>query len=311
MSELRWILIGFGAVLLVGIYVWGRRSDRQGAGSADGSLRVRPEPQVPPTIVRGPEAVERIDGEPQPLEPDSLAEPRFENAPMRAARGESFTVSSRSEESQRRVVAADMHRGRVEPTFSDYAAARTTDVSVDQGDEVTEELSVHDQGEAPTLSMSSTPPPRHIERRKIVALRLAAPAHGYPGMHLRQALEAESLQYGKYEVFHRLHEDGASVFSVASMVEPGTFDLERMAGLSYSGITLFAQLPGPLVGVQVLQDLIACGKRLQQALGGTLQDERGVTLTVHRIDRLRQEIVEFERGQPRERGSRSSISPAP
>jgi hypothetical protein len=39
-------------------------------------------------------------------------------------------------------------------------------------------------------------------------------------------------------------------------------------------------------------------------LGGTLQDERGVPLTVHRIERMRQEVREFER-PPAGRGAGS------
>jgi hypothetical protein len=53
-------------------------------------------------------------------------------------------------------------------------------------------------------------------------------------------------------------------------------------------------------GVQALHDLVACGKSLQETLGGTLQDDRGVPLTVHRIERLRQEVADFERSQGRE-----------
>ena len=84
------------------------------------------------------------------------------------------------------------------------------------------------------------------------------------------------------------------------MVEPGTFDLQKMATLTYPGVTLFAQLPGPVAGIEAMNQLIACGKRLQENLGGTLQDERGVPLTVHRMERMRQEIREFESGQGRE-----------
>jgi cell division protein ZipA len=82
------------------------------------------------------------------------------------------------------------------------------------------------------------------------------------------------------------------------MLEPGTFDLERMPESQYPGLTLFAQLPGPVPGMHALNELVACAKRLQQALNGTLQDERGVPLTVHRIERLRQEVREFERPPP-------------
>jgi hypothetical protein len=46
MSELRWILVVFGVVLLAGIYVWGRRGNKQSAGSEDALVRVRPEPRL-------------------------------------------------------------------------------------------------------------------------------------------------------------------------------------------------------------------------------------------------------------------------
>jgi cell division protein ZipA len=119
--------------------------------------------------------------------------------------------------------------------------------------------------------------------------------HRLDGAKLLESLQAESLEHGKYNVFHRRHDDGAHVFSVASMVEPGTFDLDTMSETQYPGITLFAQLPGPVPGMHALNELIACARRLQQGLGGTLQDERGVPLTVHRIERMRQEVREFER----------------
>ena len=82
------------------------------------------------------------------------------------------------------------------------------------------------------------------------------------------------------------------------MVEPGTFDLEKMGETLYPGVTMFTQLPGPVPGMHALNELIACARRLQAHLGGTLQDERGVPLTVHRIERMRQEVREFERPPP-------------
>lgn len=301
MSELRWILIVLGAVLLAGIYFWGRRSKGQSASAEEMRVRSRPEPQLavhepPPHVYDEPEEEE---AEPEPYRDHH---PLADVAPERPA-----------------PAAPELRRGRVEPTFSDseiVVADPPEDEPVDEAAAVTEELPVHEAPPAPaptaapTIAMSETPAPRRIERRKIIALRLAAPSDRYTGQLLRQTLEGERLEHGRYDVFHRVHADGASVFSVASMVEPGTFDLEKMPGLSYPGVTLFAQLPGPVAGVQALHDLVACGKRLQEMLGGTLQDERGVPLTVHRIDRLRQEIVDFERAPSREAAAqRSPASP--
>ena len=277
MSELRWILIGFGIVLLAAIYLWGRRSNRAVAASDDALLRVRPEPSMrsgETTLVRA------VDDVPATL-PAHEVVPPLEPPPAseHASTGETW-------------------RGRLEPTFADAP---------------TEELPVTAAAAAaaPTLSSSEAPQSqsRRVERRKILSLRLAIAPQRLEGAKLQEALLAESLQHGKYGIFHRLHADGNIVFSVASMVEPGTFELEKMGETLYPGITMFTQLPGPVPGMHALNELVACARRLQAILGGTLQDERGVPLTVHRIERMRQEVREFERppaGSGRSAGSQSA-----
>jgi cell division protein ZipA len=148
---------------------------------------------------------------------------------------------------------------------------------------------------APTLSSSDSPVPRRSDRRKILSLRLSLAPQRAEGAKLQEVLHAELLTHGRYDIFHRLHSDGQTMFSVASMVEPGTFDLEKMSETLYPGVTLFAQLPGPVPGMHALNEMVACARRLHQTLGGVLQDDRGVPLTVHRIERMRQEVREFER----------------
>lgn len=285
MNELRWILIGFGIVLLAGIYLWGRRGSGSVA-SEDAVVRVRPEP----SLHTGEDATVRnlddtVRSEPL-IEEELHARPQGQRIEHTRSDGASAEPADRSR------ALYEPRRGRVEPTLAEAAP--------------TEELPVRpDSAPAPTLSSSEAPQTRRIERRKILSLRLAATPQRFDGARLLEALEAESLQHGKYDVFHRIHEDGVSiVFSVASMVEPGTFEPEKMSGMQFPGVTLFAQLPGPTPGMHALNELIACARKLQQALGGVLQDDRGVPLTVHRIERLRQEVREFER--PHGVGSRAT-----
>jgi FtsZ-interacting cell division protein ZipA len=140
----------------------------------------------------------------------------------------------------------------------------------------------------------------------ILALRLVATVPRFSGAHLRTALEAASLQFGKYQIFHRTTESGEVVFSVASMLEPGSFDLDQMFHEQYPGIALFAQLPGALDGVSVLRELISCARKLQQTLGGVLQDDRAAPLLAPRIEQLRKEVREFEAAHPRRERSESS-----
>src|SRR5512138_1910992 len=298
MPELRWILFGFAIVLLAAIYWWGRRSNsddehRQPSLQPTGDA----EPHFSGSIEPHAAFDQEEDGDAQaPF--ISADEPDF-SRPVPANTGSyPRTITREADELDRalRTGTQDSWRGRLEPTLSDTS--------------VTAELPAEPAPEpdaTPTLSTTAdAPPPKRIERRKILALRLAAAPHRYEGSRLLETLQAESLQHGKYDVFHRLHDDGASIFSVASMVEPGTFELEKMPGAEYPGVTLFAQLPGPVPGMHALNELVACARRLQQALGGTLQDDRGVPLTVHRIERLRQEVREFERPQSGSGSNRTS-----
>lgn len=277
MSELRWILVGFGIVLLAAIYLWGRRGNRAVA-TDDPLLRARPEPMVHNaelTLIRADE-----DLSPEPLDESDAPDepPPFDQASA---------------------ALHDTWRGRLEPTFAD---APTEEMPVRPAEAAAAPV-------APTLSSSEAPQSRRVERRKILSLRLAVAPQKLEGAKLLESLLAESLQHGKYGVFHRLHADGSIVFSVASMVEPGAFELEKMGETIYPGITMFTQLPGPVPGMHALNELVACARRLQANLGGTLQDERGVPLTVHRIERMRQEVREFERppaGGGRGAGSQSA-----
>lgn len=143
----------------------------------------------------------------------------------------------------------------------------------------------------PAMEPTEAPsPPTH----KILALRLVATTPRFSGAHVRSALEAEALVFGRYQIFHRLSPDGDIVFSVASMLEPGSFDLEQMFHQQYPGLALFAQLPGPLDGMTMLGELIGCARKLQQSLGGILQDEQGTPLLAFRIEQLRREVRDFE-----------------
>jgi FtsZ-interacting cell division protein ZipA len=131
------------------------------------------------------------------------------------------------------------------------------------------------------------------ENRKIITLRLAAEPH-FEGSPLQSALEMLGLRHGKYGVFHRLTEWDESVFSVANMTEPGAFDVGGMSQARFAGLTLFALLPGPLDAVTTFTQLLTSATQLQQALGGELQDDRGVPLTAYRINRIREEVASLQ-----------------
>jgi cell division protein ZipA len=136
-------------------------------------------------------------------------------------------------------------------------------------------------------------PPSTLQ--KIVALRLvSASGERIDGARLRAALEAEGMRFGKYSIFHRQRADGRAIYSVASLLEPGSFDLDRMGEELYPGVSMFAVFPGPLDAPEAFDEMLATTRRLSERLGVVPQDERGGALNAPRALQIREELVHFQ-----------------
>lgn len=124
--------------------------------------------------------------------------------------------------------------------------------------------------------------------RKLVSLRIAAKAgERLQGRAVRLALGAEGFVHGKFSIFHKPGPDARVVVSVASLTQPGSFDLSTMDSHRYGGLGLFTVLPGHLPAQQMLDELLEAGRNLSERLGGVLQDERGAPLDAQRVASLR------------------------
>jgi cell division protein ZipA len=128
-------------------------------------------------------------------------------------------------------------------------------------------------------------------QRKVVAVRLVSPAsERFAGRQLRQALAAEGFVSGKMSIFHKPGPDGRAVLSAASLSKPGTFDPDMMDAQRFSGLNLFAVLPGPLPPAEAFDELLASARGLNDRLLGALQDERGEPLTQSRAAAIREQL---------------------
>src|SRR5258708_867627 len=107
------------------------------------------------------------------------------------------------------------------------------------------------------------------ETQRIVSVRVCAAGETrWSGLDLMIALENNGLAYGRYNVFHRKHSDGRTLFCAASLVEPGVFNLAKMPQEEFRGLTLFAVLPGPLEPLQTLDAVIETAGEVWAALRG-------------------------------------------
>jgi len=133
--------------------------------------------------------------------------------------------------------------------------------------------------------------------QKIVTLRVIARNDGaFAGDELVLSLRGIGMRHGKFGIFHQFegNDEEKIVFSAASLVEPGSFDLENIKEQKIPGISLFMVLPGPIDGAEAFDQMMAASRALSQSLGAELLDESGSTLSIQRERYLREEIIQYQ-----------------
>jgi len=304
MNELRWILLAAGVILIAALYLWGMRSRWQGRGETEGTRR--------PAVFTGgaqgfeTQVEEATDAdaadEPAVLRADARRiEPSFGSTDGFDADIDLDDDGLDAPAPQRRAAILDdeseLERpalARREPTLS---SVRTEPSPALSRQEPT--LQAEPVAPARRAEPTAAPEPATAAARapqKIIAIRVTALAPArFDGAELLGSLRAEGLGFGRYEIFHHLHDDGRPIFSVASLKEPGTFDIESMEMTQYPGVAMFAVLPGPVPAADAFDDMIFTARALATHLNGALADERGAPLTALRVGKLREEALEFER----------------
>ncbi|MDP9013444.1 MAG: cell division protein ZipA C-terminal FtsZ-binding domain-containing protein [Pseudomonadota bacterium] len=277
MAELRWILAGLSALLLAGIWWWGVRRSRQARGNAE--LRESSGSPAEPEVAAAPRTLAgtRDWGVP-PFEPLSIRTADFEQVQMPD-------------------LPMTAHVGSLEETELDFAAhGGEAGLSAAPAEEAAPAHGMQPVGNA-SDSPAAAAPSRAAEgeTQRIVTLRVcAADEARWSGADLMAALENHGLAYGRYHVFHRKHSDGQTLFCAASLVEPGTFNIAQMPHEQYRGLTLFAVIPGPADPLHTLDALIETAGQLAEALHGTVQDAKGMPLSLQRVAALREDVARFQ-----------------
>ena len=133
--------------------------------------------------------------------------------------------------------------------------------------------------------------------QKIVTLRLVARGRGtFRGDELILGLRGIGMRHGKFGIFHRFGGDpgDSAIFSAASLVEPGSFDLLNIKDQAIPGISLFAVFPGPVAAVEAFDLMLSAARAMAKTMEADLLDESGNTLSIQRQRYLREEIIAFE-----------------
>lgn len=109
------------------------------------------------------------------------------------------------------------------------------------------------------------------------------------------ALRASGLVHGRYGIFHSIPkaEVDATFFSVASLTEPGSFDIENLEETTLPGMSFFMVLPGTGDPVVRFDDMVHTARALSQELDAELFDDQGSSWSVQRERYIREELIEY------------------
>lgn len=243
--ELRWVLLGLGLLVVLGVFLGGLFKSRSRPSETP-----RSEPEVWPE-------------EPGTSVPAS--------GPVQSQEG----------------FAAGFEEGGGSPE----AVVDDTRSGSDDGEQRDEP-----QSDEPQLAPGTADPVAETER--VVSLRLI-PGEGerLDAERTVRALREAGLQHGPYEIFHYCEDRKVpeSGFSVANLVEPGSFDLSNIPGTSLPGITFFMVLPGSRDPVERFDKMIGIARDLCQSLDARLLDELGNSWSIQGERYLREELIEYRR----------------
>ncbi len=134
---------------------------------------------------------------------------------------------------------------------------------------------------------------------KIVSLFVAARAgEQLRGEDIVVAAEKTGLVFGHMNVFHRLvegHPERGPIFSMASIMKPGSFDMAHIREMETPAIAFFLTLPAPLTALDAWEKMLPTVQRMGELLDGVVLDDSRNALGRQRIAHIRDELRAYDR----------------
>ena len=296
-NELRWILLGLGALFLAGLALWELRRPRHAARK-----RSRQQPTLDsatwydsPTISVADE--HRSPGLPGHRDAGLRRDPpivMLDDMPQPGSE-QSLQVASEVAVDRPAALPLDEVDALPEPahqgTKADVEPEAISDAAPEPLPEPPAAPIAVPPATAPSTSkpaplgvhaLSLEPPPQvpiqwpPVLQERILMFRVV-PQEGlrFPGRALRHALHGCGLVLGPQDIFHWADEAGRVIASAANLVRPGSFDLDAMDSQEFPGLHLFSVLPGPLPTLQTYDELLSLARDLATRLDGIVQDDTG------------------------------------
>jgi cell division protein ZipA len=115
------------------------------------------------------------------------------------------------------------------------------------------------------------------------------------GQAILNAVSEVDLQFGAMNIFHHFGvgemKTEQALFSMANIMEPGSFDMSQIESFNTNGLVMFMKLP-TLIDAQIVFELMLnTAQRLSDLLGGDVCDENRGLINEQKIESIRNRIT--------------------
>lgn len=304
MELFRWVLILSGVALLALTFVIGRRkveSSDYRRRDADDAFDPSTEDLSVPIGGRPSRASAfsgRDDGDDEHFltdeELDDVLPPKGEYASEITGTQVELGISEGFNDQEPADVPDDSRRSKVD-TVKSFANAVKQASQRNIGNAIarTSDRSADNDPDAGFAEQFETYSEAFVPEEKIVTVNVMAPkGQVFYGDELKGVFDAHHYEFGKMSIYHCRHDDH-KVFSIANVVQPGSFDEASMDTFETPGITLFMRLPVSLDADVAFDFLMREATELAEELGGVLKDEDRSTLSKQTIQHMREDIQQY------------------
>lgn len=221
---------------------------------------------------------EETESSAQPVKEEISLEPPLYQQPVTQAKPAAKVKKSTTKKTPTK---AEVKRNQMEINFGDG-------LSLD--DEKTPNIDADIRVEKPATGALET---------QVIILSVVMPAnHQMSGAALLPTLLTLGMKYGEMNIFHR-HQDNAGnggvTFSLANMLNPGSFDLDSMETFATQGVSLFMTLPNAGDPFAAFEQMLAAAKQLAQEFNAQLLDDKRNVMTKQTEQHYVSKIREFDR----------------